>query len=497
MTTTDLPRSRADLHRPRFHLTPESTWMNDPNGLVLHEGTWHAFFQNNPHGSLWDNMSWGHAVSTDLATWTALPVALPCSEQEMIFSGSVVHDAQNVSGLGTPGGSGPLLAFYTSAYSPDHPEHPGIQAQSIASSTDDGMTWEFYAGNPVLDRSSANFRDPKVLWHEESGRWVMVAVEATDYALHLFTSQDLLRWEPASVFRHPSLDGGIWECPDLVRVHERRADGTAGRESWALILSTNPGGPAGGSGTWTILGDFDGIRFTASAEPQPLDLGPDCYAAVTFSGVDGDPVVLGWMNNWAYADRTPTAPWRSAMTLPRTLLLEERPTGLALVQRLVVPEGLRTIELPPLPGPLTAAVPTAGTDAASAPSALGAAAQSLQLPALDADEPFRLRGTLAADVPHRLVLRIGADAPARELVIEVGADGALIVDRSAAHAEPFAAEHSLTAPYVPADEQAEIAVDLIVDRSCVELELDGGRAVVSAQIFPGPGAVTLRSEALD
>src|SRR5690606_24328848 len=139
------------------------------------------------------------------------------------------------------------------------------------------------------------------------------------HSVHFHASDDLLAWEPASVFTHPGLDGGIWECPDLLRVPS--PDG--GGDSWVLVLSTNPGGPAGGSGTYSLIGRFDGRRFTAEAPPQPLDLGPDCYAAVSFSGVQGDPVLLGWMNNWAYAEQTPTAPWRSSMTLPRTLHLEQ------------------------------------------------------------------------------------------------------------------------------------------------------------------------------
>ncbi|MGP5089673.1 GH32 C-terminal domain-containing protein [Brachybacterium tyrofermentans] len=469
MTITSPSRPRTDQHRPRFHLTPEATWMNDPNGLIRHDGVWHAFFQNNPFGSTWGNMSWGHAVSEDLATWTHLPVALPCSETEMIFSGSIVHDAANTSGLGAPGEDGPLVAFYTSAYTPAHATTPGIQAQSIAFSLDGGTTWDFYAENPVLTRDSENFRDPKVFFHPESGRWVMVTVEALDHAVHLHTSADLLTWEPASTVTHPGLDGGIWECPDLLRVQVAGADGAPAREAWVLVISTNPGGPAGGSGTYALIGDFDGTRFTSDASPVPLDLGQDCYATVSFSGVDGDPVLLGWMNNWAYAEQTPTAPWRSAMTLPRTLHVEPAADGtLHVVQHAIVPGGLRSVDL------------DAAVDG-----------EPVQL---DADEPFLLRGTLSPQGARRIVLRFGAGPAQRELVLGLDPEGHVVLDRSRAHLEPFAPDHSRSLPYSPLAGAEGVAFDLVVDRSCVDLELDGGRAMVSQQIFPAADTVAVLVE---
>ena len=472
MTTTEqsLPRTElagTDVHRPRFHFTPESTWMNDPNGMIFHDGRWHLFFQNNPLGSDHANLSWGHAVSDDLATWTRLPVALRFSEEELIFSGSVVHDAENTSGLAEPESPGPLVALYTSAYTSAHPTRPGIQAQSIAFSTDGGTEWTHYTGNPVLDRDSGNFRDPKVFWHAESNRWVMVTVEAVDFEVHIHTSSDLLTWEHASVFSHPEIDGGIWECPDLLRVPV--IGGTHGAEAWVLVLSTNPGGPAGGSGTYTLVGGFDGRHFTTQASPQPLDLGQDCYAAVSFSGVDGNPVLLGWMNNWDYAHLTPTAPWRSSMTLPRTLHLEKDAEGdVEVIQHLVVPNGIRTVEL--------------------AGSATGAAT------VLDAGEPFRVRGMLSTRGGSRLVLRFGEAGESRELVLGTDSAGRVVLDRNAAHDEPFAPEHARSLPYQAPEGAAEVAFDLVVDRSCVDVELDRGRALISQQVFHGASQVTVKLE---
>lgn len=388
----------------------------------------------------------------------------------MIFSGSVVHDVDNTSGLGALGGPGPLVAFYTSAFTAAHSTRAGIQAQSVAYSEDGGFTWTFYADNPVLDRDSVNFRDPKVFWHRETGKWVMVSVEAADFQVHLHTSTDLLSWEAASVFTHPALDGVLWECPDLIRVPVGGPPGEAAREAWVLVISTNPGGPAGGSGTYALIGDFDGRAFSTDARPLPLDLGQDCYAAVSFSGVEGAPVLLGWMNNWAYAETTPTDPWRSSMTLPRTLHLEPALDGsLELIQHLIVPDQVRTVDLGARPS----------------------AAEPLML---DAGEPFRLRGTLPGNTPTKVVLTFGDEVGSPQLVLGVDAAGWVVVDRSRAHRTEFAPDHSLSAPYTPLPGAQEVSFDLVIDRSCVDLELDGGRALVSQQIFPGASAVAVHVE---
>ena len=471
----------GERHRPRFHLTPESTWMNDPNGLIRHDGRWHAFYQNNPFGSAWGNLSWGHAVSDDLVTWEHLPVALPCSEGEMIFSGSVVHDAENSSGLGRDG-DGPLIAIYTSAYTDAHPHRAGAQAQSIAVSVDGGTEWTFHEANPVLDRGSQDFRDPKVLWHSETGRWVMVTVEAADQEVHLFASDDLLRWEQISVFTHPALADCLWECPDLVRVPVRADDGEAVGHAWVLVISTNPGGPAGGSGTFAIIGDFDGTTFTAHTGPDPLDLGPDCYAAVSFSGVEGEPVLLGWMNNWAYADRTPTSPWRSTMTLPRQLHLERTGHGdaaqLGFRQRLVVPETLRTIDLDDL-----CAIGTPG-----AADGVGAGGTGAAPATVAAGEPFRVRGALSTTQPESVAVRFGEGPEARELLVSVGGSGRIVLDRSRADEVPFAPGHSRSAPY-DAGTDRTVSFELVIDGCCAELVLDDGRAIVSELVFPPDGPV--------
>lgn len=285
--------------RPLVHFAPQRNWMNDPNGLVFHDGLYHLFFQYNPHGTEWGNMSWGHATSTDLVTWIEHPVALLFDDDAQIFSGSVVCDEDNSSGLGQDGRA-PLVALYTAAAS-------DRQAQALAWSSDGGATWTKHG--IVLDRGTADFRDPKVLRVDD--HWVMITVEAVDRQVHLFRSSDLIHWRPLSVFGPQGPTEGIWECPDLFRVGEE----------WVITLSVNPGHPAGGSGMLAFVGRFDGVTFTADRW-QWLDHGPDYYAGVTFSGLD-ERVMIAWLNNWAYAHDLPDAPWRGSMALPRTIGLRD------------------------------------------------------------------------------------------------------------------------------------------------------------------------------
>lgn len=264
-------------YRPAYHWTPERNWMNDPNGLVHHDGTYHLYFQHNPSGDRWGNMSWGHATSPDLAHWTEQPLAIGQTFDddgvavEDIFSGSVVVDHGNTSGFGTAEDP-PLVAIYTSAYTAAHPTRAGIQAQSLASSTDGGYTWTKYAGNPVLDRDSANFRDPKVFWYADGdggGHWVMVAVEATDHQVVLYRSDDLKDWTFLSTFGPANATGGLWECPDLF---ELPVDGDPDDTRWVMVVNINPGGVAGGSGGQYFVGDFDGTTFTPERTVEGVEV---------------------------------------------------------------------------------------------------------------------------------------------------------------------------------------------------------------------------------
>ena len=295
-----------EKYRPQFHFSPEYGWMNDPNGMVYLDGEYHLFYQYNPYGSMWGNMHWGHAVSTDLNSWTYLPTAIAPDSLGAIFSGSAVIDVNNTAGFG----KNAMVAIYTSA--------GRVQSQSIAYSTDKGRTFTKYEGNPVIPNPGIpDFRDPKVFWHNESNQWIMSL--ATKQTITFYGSANLKSWTRLSEFGDGiGSHGGVWECPDLVPLDYN------GKTKWVLVVSINPGGPNGGSATQYFIGDFDGKTFRADALPYPLwmDYGRDNYAGVTWSNIpenDGRKIFMGWMSNWDYANNVPTKNFRSAMTVAREL----------------------------------------------------------------------------------------------------------------------------------------------------------------------------------
>lgn len=314
-----------EQYRPQFHFTPKKNWMNDPNGLIYLDSEYHLFYQHNPFGTTWGHMSWGHAVSKDMLHWKELPVAIPEGEDEGIFSGSAVYDVNNSSGLGSKENP-PLVAIYTS-----NSELKKIQSQSIAFSLDKGRTFKKYSKNPVIDLKLANFRDPKVFWDSERGNWVMVLVKASEKKIAIFTSPNLISWTHKSDFGPLAAQGGDWECPDLVQLS---IDGDKTKKSWVMLVSLNPGGIEGGSGTQYFVGNFDGKSFMPSQnydKPQWLDYGKDNYAGVTFSNMpDSRTVLIGWMSSWQYAGNLPKTDWTGAMTIPRELALTKNKNGLSL-----------------------------------------------------------------------------------------------------------------------------------------------------------------------
>ena len=320
----------AEKHRPQYHFSPPTQWMNDPNGMVFYEGEYHLFYQYYPDSNVWGPMHWGHAVSKDLISWEHLPIAIYPDELGYIFSGSIVVDWENTSGFGVDN-QPPLVAIFTQAVE-DEKAIP--QKQSIAYSHDKGRTWSMFEGNPVIDEDLRAFRDPKVFWHAPSANWIMSLAATTDNVgirpdhIRFYASKDLKAWNKLSEFGYDiGSQAGKWECPDLFKM---RVEGSK-EEKWVLLVSINLGGPQGGSATQYFVGDFDGETFQVDDDFIPegdtavwLDYGADNYAGVTWSDIpkeDGRRLFIGWMSNWDYAQVVPTYTWRSAMTLPRELVL--------------------------------------------------------------------------------------------------------------------------------------------------------------------------------
>lgn len=311
----------SENYRPQFHFSPPENWMNDPNGLFFLDGEYHMFYQYNPNGKTWGPMHWGHAISKDLIYWQNMPIALYPDEQGMIFSGSAVFDEYNSSGLGTLDNP-PLVAVFT--YHDSRARQAGspvFQTQGLAFSLDKGRTWNKYTDNPVLKNEGySDFRDPKVIWLKN--KWIMSL--AVKDRIQFYSSPNLIDWNLESEFSPDwASKEGVWECPDLFPLLSE--DGV---EKWVLLVSVISGAPQRGSGTQYFVGDFDGNVFKSDDEViRWLDYGSDNYAGVTWSNIpdeDGRKIFIGWMSNWYYAQKVPTQPWRSSMTLPRELTLTNR-----------------------------------------------------------------------------------------------------------------------------------------------------------------------------
>jgi fructan beta-fructosidase len=305
-----------EIHRSKIHFTPAKGWMNDPNGMVYNNGVYHLFYQHNPNASVWGPMHWGHAMSKDMISWKHEPIALYPDDNGTIFSGSAVVDVNNTTGFGS-NGEQPLVAIFT--YHNQEKADKGaidFQTQGLAYSLDNGKTWEKYKGNPVLKNPGIrDFRDPKVMWHEQTKKWVMTL--AVLDRIHFYSSSNLKDWEKESEFGVDAGEhGGVWECPDLFPMQ------VDGKTIWALLVNLNPGGPNKGSATQYFLGQFDGKIFQPlSKQTKWLDYGPDEYAGVTWSNTGSRRLFIGWMSNWMYANVVPTETWRSACTIPRELKL--------------------------------------------------------------------------------------------------------------------------------------------------------------------------------
>ena len=299
-----------EQYRPVYHHTPAYGWMNDPNGMFYKDGVWNLYFQHNPYGSQWENMTWGHSTSTDLVHWKFQGDPVQPDALGTVFSGSAVVDKENTSGFG----KGAVIALYTSAGE--------SQTQSMVYSTDNGKTFTKYEGNPVITSNVPDFRDPHMFWNEDIKKWNMIL--AAGQHMEIYTSDNLKDWKLESSFGEKyGNHGGVWECPDLMKMKVRGTN----KEKWMLICNINPGGPFGGSATQYFIGDFDGRKFTCESKPEVtkwMDYGKDHYATVTFDNApEGRRVAIAWMSNWQYANQVPTLQYRSGNSIPRDLGLFE------------------------------------------------------------------------------------------------------------------------------------------------------------------------------
>ena len=469
--TNNTETVKAEPFRPFIHFTPDTGWMNDPNGMVYHNGVYHLFFQHYPDSTVWGPMHWGHATSTDLVHWQEQSIKIFPDSLGYIFSGSAVSDSLNTSGFGKDGKT-PLIAIFT--HHKIERENDGTNThenQSIAYSLDDGATWTKYEGNPVLKNPGhRDFRDPKVGWHAESKKWIMTL--AVGDRIMFYSSPNLKEWQKESEFGDKvGAHGGVWECPDLFPVmHE-------GKKIWVLIVNLNPGAPNGGSGTQYFTGDFDGKTFTPhSTETKWMDYGPDNYAGITWSNTGDRKVLIGWMSNWLYANKVPTKKWRSAMTVARELSIQKVGDGYFLAS-VPVPElskasvDERKVETLAVQGKVNLTEKLGGTKL-----------------------PFILDAELAKADDFSIIF---SNNKGEELVIGYEkSSNQFFIDRSKAGLsgfhDQFAGRH--TAPRLSSS--TDLSFSIVVDAASFELFADKGLSVMTSIFFTENGfdEVNIQSE---
>ncbi|MFC3414507.1 glycoside hydrolase family 32 protein [Algoriphagus hitonicola] len=441
--------AQSEKYRPIYHFTPPTGWMNDPNGMVFYENTYHLFYQHYPDSTVWGPMHWGHATSENLIDWEHQPIAISPDSLGYIFSGSAVFDVENSSGLGTSENP-PLVAIYT--YHDMEGEQSGksdYQSQAIAYSLDKGATWEKYDQNPVLpNQGIRDFRDPKVMpWTFSDGKkgWLMTL--AVSDRIQFYSSENLLEWKLESEFgQNQGAHGGVWECPDLIPM-----TAPDGSEKWVLLVSINPGGPQKGSATQYFIGDFTDGKFTPDDQLiRWLDYGPDNYAGVTWANTPNRNLFIGWMSNWLYAQVVPTETWRSAMTIPRELSLFEV-DGTLLVK------------------------------SAPAEETLQLRGSSFELDKLQSNLPSEAV-EITAEIEDEEAFSILIENEIGEKVLITRDNGLVSVDRSLAgnsdfHPD-FAAVHS-----APMSWEAN-SLRLFLDASSLELFINDGEMVITSTLFP-------------
>ena len=484
--------TNTDYYRPSYHFTPLYGWMNDPNGMVYKDGEYHLYFQYNPYGSKWGNMHWGHAVSKDLVHWEHLDPAIARDPVGHIFSGSSVIDKKNTAGFG----KNAIIAIYTNN-SVNHDE-----VQCIAYSNDNGRTFTKYEGNPVLTPFDGlkDFRDPKVFWYEKGKCWYMIV--SADKEMRLYKSKNLKKWNYVSAFgKGIGQQPCQYECPDFFQLP---VNGDKKKMKWVMTMNINPGCWFGGSATEYFVGDFDGKKFTCpdANEVKWLDWGKDHYATVTFSNTGDRVLGITWMSNWQYANLTPFKQNRGANGLPRELKLYEK-NGKYYISEDVAPE-----------------VYALRKDTKNVADASVADEKMLAGVAANMEGAFEIEADVTPDVNGIAGIEISNNKRERTMIYFDMKQGKVVMDRTESGLTDFgkqAVPHDIELAWdkqraAEGKEPARIAnsinykndfalatwaplslcedgkntyhVDIFVDKSSVELFVDGGRIAMTNLVFP-------------
>lgn len=458
--------TNREKFRPLFHHTPKYGWMNDPNGMFYKDGEWHLYYQWNPYGSKWQNMTWGHASSPDLVNWTEHDAVLTPNGLGAIFSGSCAIDHNNDAGFGKDA----VIALYTSA--------AASQVQSLAHSLDNGYSFTVYPGNPVLSLSS-EARDPNFFFDPVAKKWNLILAHPLDHEMLIFSSTDLKEWKYSSSFgRGEGAQNGVWECPDLFPLKVDDSD----QEKWVMICSINPGGPFGGSATQYFVGDFDGKTFTpdrladGSVPTKWMDFGKDHYATVSWSDApSGRRSIIAWMSNWQYADIVPTLQYRSANSLPRDLSLFTAPDGQVYLKTNPSPEVENIVGRP--------SIKRSNVKISARP-------QSFQLPTANS-------GICAIDLTidpkeaSKVELTL-SNAGGESVVVSYDVAAKLVsFDRNNSGIVDFSKDFCVVSQAPTLSDSNVLSLRLFIDRSSIEIFGNKGKFVLTNLVFPHSPYTTL------
>lgn len=454
-----LDTSNTEKYRPAFHHTPLYGWMNDPNGMFYKDGEWHLYYQWNPYGSKWQNMTWGHSSSSDLINWKHHPAAIEPNGLGSVFSGSSAIDKENSAGFG----ENTVLAMYTSA--------GASQIQSLAYSHDNGETFTIYPGNPVITLES-EARDPNMFWNPETKQWTLILAHALDREMLIFTSPDMKEWTLQSSFgKGLGAQDGVWECPDLF---ELPVEGT-GEKKWVLFCNINPGGPFGGSGIQYFIGDFDGKTFKADTDANGnvptkwLDYGKDNYAIVSWSDApDSRRTAIGWMSNWQYAAEVPTHQFRSANTLPREIALFKDTDGQIYAASVPSPELLQ------LRGRMALNVKSAAVNRSGKTFALPTANDGICEILMDV-EPGKA-GSVS--------LTFSNDKGEKTILTYTPGAGTLSFDRRESGIVDFSQDFPAVTVTPTFNGGGSLPLRIFIDRASMEVFANNGKGVMTNLVFP-------------
>ena len=448
--------TNREKFRPVYHHTPAYGWMNDPNGMFYKDGVYHLYFQHNPYGSTWGNMTWGHSTTTDLVNWNYEGLAIKPDAWGAVFSGSAVVDYDNTAGFG----KNAVVAFYTSAKSSPWGD---TQSQSMAYSLDNGKTFVKYAYNPVVTSSKRDFRDPKVFWYAPDKHWVMILAGGQE--MDIYSSKNLKDWKYESSFgAKQGAHGGVWECPDLVELPVEGAK----EKKWVLICNINPGGPFGGNAAQYFVGTFDGKKFVNESPTQTkwMDWGKDHYATVTFSNASGGRcIALGWMSNWQYQTVLPTLQYRGSNTIARDLTLY-RQDGELLLRCTPSPE-----------------IEKARMQKVSVPSFKVSDSYDLASLLEGNDGAYEIDMTIKNSGASKIMFTLSNDKGEKVNMYYDIMRKQFVMDRSESGKVDFSVDFPAVT-VAPVYDTDNIRLRLFVDRTSIEAFGEGGKFVMTNQVFP-------------